>query len=142
MEPAKITLKNALKTAQKPTAHESRVSDFLSNEEKQQLRQSHFKSRSKVAFNHVDAFAAELIARFGFDFYKAWNNGEIEQEKAERFLLAERSRDAQMRLNIESVIMATVSSCIKLEKGQKKPKGLAIAKDIIKNEMKNAKGEF
>lgn len=119
-----------------------RVSDFLTKDEKEQRIQRKAKRKPKQQlFNKSDAIVAEMIGRFGYEFYKDWNEGQIDEEWAYRLLAAERARDAADRLKIESVICHLVKDCIRRNKGEKKPTGPKAAAKIIKLEAKIAMGE-
>lgn len=119
-----------------------RVSDFLTKEDKEQRRQRKLKQKpKKQLFNRSDAIIAEMIGRFGYDFYKDWNEGRIDEEWAYRMLYAERAREAADRLKIESVICHLVKDCIRRSKGERKPTGPKAAAKIIKLETRIAMGE-
>lgn len=120
-----------------------RASDFLTKEEQQELRQANLRGRrGKRKFDAVDAYAAEIIARFGYDTYKAWNEGELDAEKMYRMVLAERAREKALILPLESIIVTMVRDCIRRGKKDKKPKGPKEAARIIKQELKVIRGEY
>lgn len=119
-----------------------RVSDFLTKGEKEQRIQRKAKQKpKKQLFNKTDAIVAEMIGRFGYDFYKDWNERRIDEEWAYRMLYAERAREAANRVKIESVICHLVKDCIRRSKGERKPTGPKAAAKIIKLETKIAMGE-
>lgn len=137
----KLTL-NQVKKSPKISQKTFRASDFLTSQEQQELRESNLKGRkSRRKFDEIDQFAAEIMHRFGYDAYLAWNNGEIEQKRMEKYILAERSRESASLADLLGVIMSMVGSCIKREKGQPAPKGPKIANKILRDVLKTAKGE-
>lgn len=122
---------------------EFRASDFLTPDEQLELRQSNFRGKkTKKRFNDIDAYAAEIIGRFGYSFYKDWQSGFISTEKVNRFIAAERAREKSQFLSLEAIIMLMVGSCIQRQKGQPAPRGPKTAQKIFKAEEKIAKGEF
>lgn len=118
-----------------------RASDFLTEDEKQELRDVNARGRNyKRPFDDVDSFCAELLARFGWDAYNAWLNGEFDPEKAMRFVAAERARQKREILPLESLIVSAVAGANHPTKHKSVPKGLKHAQKIIKTELKEAKG--
>lgn len=143
MESPRLTLKEAKKSPKLSSGGESRISDFLTDEEKLDLKRSNFQGKRKQKrYNDVDAFVGEMISRFGYGYYKAWAKGEITTAKTNRLIAAERAREKSVLLGAEAILISAISSCVKREKGQPKPKGLKFAQDIFKKEEKIAKGEF
>ena len=138
------TLKNVRDTSQKlKEVRVHRASDFLTDEEQKELRAVNLKGRkARRKFDEVDAYVAEIIARFGWDVYQAWNAGKIDNAEMQSWILAERSREKSQVLGLYSMIYSTVSSCVKVEKGKRAPKGIKMAQNLIKSEAKIAKGEF
>lgn len=139
-----LTLENIKKTSPKfKTAKAVQASDVLTKAEQDTIRRNRAAGKpSKRRYDDIDAMMAEIIARFGYDTYKAFNNGEIGAEKMMRFLYAERAREASGKLDLYGIIMAMVGSCIRRQKGQPAPKGPKIAQKIFTAEQKIAKGEF
>lgn len=120
---------------------EFRASDFLTEEEQQELREVNARGRViKRPYDEVDAFCAELLARFGWDAYQAWQNGEFNAEKAMRFMASERARQKREMLPLESIIVNAVAGANHPTKHKSAPKGLKNAQKIIKSEIKQAKG--
>lgn len=138
------TLKNVRDTSQKlKEVRVHRASDFLTDEEQKELRAVNLKGRkSRRKFDEIDAYVAEIIARFGWDVYKAWGKGEITTAKMNRLLMAERARDKQKEIPLISAMVSAISSCVRVEKGQPKPKGIKQAGNLLKRELKMAEGEF
>lgn len=120
----------------------ARVSDFVSQEEMVQVQINNARGKkTKRQFDDIDSLVAEMIARFGYDFYKDWNAGKIEDAKVSRMLLAERARERAIFLPLEATICHMVGACIKRHKGEKAPKGPKEAQKIIKAELKVIRGE-
>lgn len=118
------------------------MSDFLTDDEKQKKLEHKVKRKPKKRkFTLTDAIIAEIIGRFGYDFYKDWNSGLLDEEMVYRMLYAERAREAEARLKIETVICHLVKDCIRRSKKDKKPTGPKEAAKIIKLETKIAMGE-
>jgi len=120
-----LTLQNV-----KAKVREHRASDFLTKEQVEEVRKSNFKGIKRTKFDKVDAYIAEIIARFGYETYRAWKAGDINEKTMVRYIEAERAREAQNRVRIESIITACHAH-----------KGLKTAIKMLKTEEKLAKGE-
>lgn len=101
-----------LETIKKSQAHAPTKSrsllDFADEKELKEWRQKRVeRKRKKKKFDAVDSISAEILARFGWEAYQAWNNGEISQEQMTRWLFAERSREREGLTQLESVIFAS-----------------------------------
>ena len=94
-----------------------------------------------TCYDDVDAFVAEVIARFGYDVYQKWNAGEIETKTLQKWVLAERARDRAQFIPLEGVIAHMVGACIRRHKKERAPKGPKEAQNIISAEIKAARGE-
>lgn len=118
------------------------ASELLTKEQKTKREQRRQTGRRKRRlFDDTDAYIAEIIARFGYDTYRAWNNDEIDEVKMNRWILAERARERAQFIPIEGVIAHMVGACIKRTKKERAPKGPKEAQKIIAQEIKAAKGE-
>lgn len=120
------------------------ASELLTKEQKaerERKRAEHPKRRK--AFDGVDAFVAEVIARFGYDTYLAWKRDEIDDAKMDRLLLAERARERLAWLPIEVLLQNLIHSGVPVFM-MKKPssKGGKQVQRILKDEVKMAKGEM
>lgn len=136
-----LTLNDIRKRPVMKQEHEFRASDFLTEEEKQELREVNARGRNiNRPFDEVDSFCAELMARFGWEAYKAWLDGEFNPEKAMRFVAAERARQKREMLPLEAIIVNSVAGANHPTKHKSAPKGLKQAQKIIKLEIKEAKG--
>lgn len=141
MTTPEYTLEEVKKTAQ-TTERVYRVSDFLSKEQKAEMQLAH-EARSaakKRNFDEVDAYTAEILARFGYDAWMAWQNGQIRPEKMTKMVLAERARDKSRLLGIETMILAVGAGANHPTKAGHAPRSLKNAVKILKSEQKLAKG--
>ena len=132
-----ITLKQAKEAAAVKTF---RASDFLTKEEIDEVHESNAKGKKNTGFDVIDAYIAEIIARFGYDTYVAWKFGEIDEKHMAKYIQAERAREARNRLMIENIIVASVAGANNATKGGHPPKSLKAAIKMLKNEQKLAKG--
>ncbi len=132
-----ITLKQAKEAAAVKTF---RASDFLTKEELDEVHESNAKGKKNTGFDVIDAYIAEIIARFGYDTYVAWKFGEIDEKHMAKYIQAERAREARNRLMIENIIVASVAGANNATKGGHPPKSLKAAIKMLKNEQKLAKG--
>lgn len=137
-EPEKISLEKAKELAGKK--RNFRASDFLTEEEKAEVRKNNAKGKA-VPFNAVDAYVAEILARFGYDTYMAWKAGDIENSRMQKYILAERARDAQLLFPLENIIIASVAGANNPTKGGHTPKSLQVAIKILKQEQERANGK-
>lgn len=117
-----------------------RASDFLTKEQVEEVHKSNIRGKKKVKFDQIDAYIAEIIARFGYDTYVAWKFGEINESQMVKYVEAERSRDAKNRLTLESLILAAVSGANHPTKTGHAPKSLHTAIKMLKKEQKLAEG--
>lgn len=118
-----------------------RASDFLTKDEVKELAEVNAQGKKITRpYDEVDAFAAELLARFGWEAYQAWLNGDFNPEKAMRFVAAERARQKYELLPLETIIVSAVAGANHPTKHKSTPKGLKQAIKIIKTETKQAKG--
>lgn len=108
---------------------EHRASDFLSKEQIEEVHRSNAQGKKAPKFNQIDAYVAEILARFGYNAYIAWKSGEIEEKAMAKYIMAERAREAYERSKIEGVIIASQT-----QKGRKE------AVKMLKQEIKLAKG--
>lgn len=137
MTASELTLESAKKIAEK---HDFRMSDFLSKEEIEEVRINNLKGAPRPKFDEIDAYVAEIVARFGYQAYVAWKAGDISEELMAKMLLAERAREVRERLVLENIIVASVAGANNPSKGGKLPKSLKMAINMLKSEEKRAKG--
>lgn len=137
MTAPELTLNEIKKTAR---VKSFRASDFLTNEQIDEVHESNIKGKKNTSFDVIDAYIAEIIARFGYDTFVAWKFGEIGEEQMAKYIQAERAREVRNRLSIESIILASVAGANNPTKGGHMPKSLKSAIKMLKNEEKLAKG--
>lgn len=137
MTTPELTLKKAKETAK---VKSFRASDFLTDEEVEEVHTSNIKGKKRTSFDAIDAYIAEIIARFGYDTYVAWKFGEIDEAHMLKYIEAERAREARNRLMIENIIVASVAGANNPTKGGHMPKSLKTALKMLKNENKIAGG--
>lgn len=138
--PDNLTLKNIRKSPKLLEAQKTfRVSDFRTKAEQEaHIKRKAKRKPKKVKFDAVDAKVAEIIARFGYEVYQKWDTGEIDDERMNRLLRAERAREKAYILPLESIVVNLVKDCIRRHKKEKKPKGPKEAAKIIKTEARIA----
>lgn len=144
MKSAENLTLNAVKKSPKVAGVGSttRLTDFMTSEQKIALQKANYTARrpQKRRYDAVDALAAEILARFGWEPYRAWQRGDIDNDRMVKYLLAERARERSRLLNAEAMILAMISSLVKREKGQPKPRGVTLAQKIYKEEAEMARG--
>ena len=133
-----LTLNKVKEKAQTKTF---RASDFLTDEEKEQrVKATATAKRAERLYTAVDSYIAEIIARFGYDAYRAWLSGEISEDKMYRLVLAERSREKRLLFPIENLIVASVAGANQPTKNGSTPKSLKVAIKMLKEEQEKANG--
>lgn len=138
MTAPEISLDKAKKIAN--TKRNFRASDFLTEDEQKEVRKNNAKGKESL-FNPVDAYVAEIIARFGYDTYMAWKAGDIPNERMQKYILAERARDSQLLFPLENIIVASVAGANNPTRGGHTPKSLQMAIKILKQEQEKANGK-
>lgn len=142
MRESELTLKKVQTLPKVAPVREYRTSDFLTTEQLSELHKNNAKaSRKQKKFGAVDAYVAEIMARFGYEAYQAWNLGIIPDSKMRRLVEAERAREKQYILGLEGIIIMANAASARGKKGQV-PKPLRAANKIYRNEEKIAKGVF
>lgn len=136
-----MTLKEIKQSLKEKKVKTFRASDFLTKEQVEEVKQSNIKGK-KRGYNIIDAYVAEILARFGYDTYVAWKNGDIDEMSMVRFIQAERAREIQKNLALESIIIASTAGANQPTKHGNTPKSLKMAIDILKKEQNKAKGDF
>lgn len=141
MTAPELRLKNVKKST-KVVSNVVRVSDFLSDDKKIELRlaqEAHF-IKKRRGFDDVDAYSSEILGRFGYEAWLAWQSGQIKGDKMARMVLAERSRWKREIVGLESLILAAVAGANNPTKSGHAPKSLRNAVKILKSEERQAKG--
>ena len=142
MRESELTLKKVKSLPKASPVREYRTSDFLTTEQLSELHKNNAKpSQKQKKFNIVDSYIAEIMARFGYEAYQAWNMGIIPDYRMRRLLEAERAREKQSLLGLEGIIIMANAASARGKKGQI-PKPLKAANKIYLNEEKIAKGVF
>lgn len=140
----KITLGQAREQIKQPVARKKernfRASDFLTDEERQKLRQNNLRGKSTRKYSVIDAYIAEIIARFGYETYQAWKVGEISEQNMVKYIQAERARESARNLSLEAIIVASLAGAQQPQKHGRKPP-IKTAIKILESEQKKAKGE-
>lgn len=129
-----------LNKVKKEKVRNFRASDFLTQEQIDEVKESNLRGKKTTSFNEVDSYIAEIIARFGYDTYVAWKFGEIDEKSMMKYIEAERVREARNRLRLEHIIVASVSGANRPNKTGHMPKSLKMAIKMLKSEEKLAKG--
>lgn len=137
MTEPELTLNKVKETAK---VKNFRARDFLTDEQVEEVKAANIKGKKKSSFDAIDAYIAEIIARFGYDTFVAWKFGEISEIQMAKYIEAERSRDAMQRLMIENIIVASVAGANNPTKGGQTPKSLKAALRMIQAEQNLAKG--
>ena len=137
MRMPEINLEDIKKRAERKNApvRNFRASDFLTAEQKQAReelkRQAEIEDRKNKP-DPVDAFVAEIIARFGYSVYLAWKADEIGDDKISKWILAERAREANDRIKLESLITGAIGAIWSKESADLVAKILNHEQDITK----------
>ena len=141
MTAPELTLNDIKKTV-RSKSRVVRVSDFISNEKKIELKlaQEARAARKQRQFDDIDAYSGEILGRFGYDTWSAWQSGLIRADKMLKMVLAERARFKREMLGIEGIILSAVAGANHRAKGKPAPKSLQNAVKIFKIEQKQAKG--
>lgn len=141
MKASELTLNSITKDVRNK-ARVVRVSDFLSNDKKIELKlaQESNAARKKRAFDDIDAYSGEILGRFGYEAWSAWQSGLIKADKMLRMVLAERARAKRELLGLEGIILASMAGANNPTKHGKAPKSLRNAVKILKSEQNQARG--
>lgn len=141
MTAPELTLQQ-VKKSEKVTTRTVRVSDFLSNEKRIELRmaQEARSAEKRRGFDEIDAYSAEILGRFGYHAWLAWQTGQIKGEKMAKMVLAERARAKRELLGVETMILAVGAGANNPTKAGHAPKSLRNAIKILKDEQRQAKG--
>ena len=137
MTKPELTLNNVKKDIK---VRNFRASDFLTDEQIEEVHESNIKGKKNNSFDVIDAYIAEIIARFGYETYLAWKKGDISEVQMVKYIEAERAREAGERIKIESIIVASIAGANNPTKSGNMPKSLKAAFKMLKNEEKLAKG--
>lgn len=140
MAAEKTTLKS-IKSSPKLAEQNFRPSDFLSQSEMDALHEANAnRGRIRKPYDEVDAFESEILERYGWETYQAYQDGTITVEQLSKYLAASRAREAAFRYNLEMVIASANAGANNPNKNGRPPKTLKQCINIIKTEYKSAKG--
>ena len=140
MRRSELTL-DVVKKSPKVANQSFQISDFLSSDEQEALKLAVYRGKQrKRLFDEVDALTAEIAARFGYDVYMLWNNGDIDDDKMAKWLAAERAREYTHWNELASVVYAMVGACVRVEKGKPRPKGPKAARNLLTKMNSKAQG--
>lgn len=141
MTTPELTL-NQLKEEVRNKTRVVRVSDFLSKEKKIEMKmaQEANAARKKRSFDDVDAYSGEILGRFGYEAWSAWQSGLIRADKMLKMVLAERARAKRELLGLESIVLASMAGANNPTKHGHAPKSLKNAIKILKSEQNQARG--
>ncbi len=135
------TLKS-IKNSPKMAERHYRPSDFLTSDEMDELHEANeARGRIRKPYDEVDAFEAEILGRFGWQAFKAYQSGDIEIEQMAKYIAADRARRTAELYNLECIIVSAVAGANHPKKHGGAPKSLKNAIDIVKAEYKRAKGK-
>lgn len=136
------TLAKARQAVEKKTAKVYRPSDFLTKQQIDDVKLAKEKGvKRHIHFDSVDAYSAEIVARFGYDAYRAWNAGEITNKKMAAWISAERTREKSRRLESSHILVSAIAGANNPGKNGQAPKSLKAATKNLKrlsNEIKEA----
>lgn len=139
MRTPELTLDKVREVATKPRSF--RASDFLSDDDNFELKLAVATGKPKKRiFDEVDAYQAEILSRFGWEAYQAWNRGDIPEKQMAKFVEAERLRDLKKTLSLKQIIVATCYGANNPDKNGKYPKSAKMAVRILNNEVKAING--
>lgn len=140
MKKHELTLEKV--TAKVPTeGRVYRASDFLTKDEIDKLHAVNARGKQITRkFDDIDAFCAELLARFGWEAYQAWIRGDFSHEKAQRFILAERAREIGKTIPMQATLVNAVAGANNPDRHKHAPATLKQAIKQIKQQQKQAKG--
>lgn len=123
------------------TEHHFTLKDFTTEAEREQLSRARAKAKAKAPkFDAASAVSAEILARFGFDAWKAWQNGEISQKQMSSYLAAERGRDLRLLADLETAISVLMTTVARRQRGKPAPKGFKMVQKMVQNHERIMKG--
>lgn len=139
MRGAELTLEKIKGSPKAMPVREYRLSDFVSQENIEELHERNAKSTSKAKlFDAVDSYVARIMAYFGYEAYLDWKMGKISDYRMRRLVEAYRASELELFTNLEAVILATGIAGA-FSKHAKKP--LGSAHEIIKRNEKIIGGD-
>lgn len=132
---------NDVKKSPKLKAKSIRVSDLMPDEAKRAIRLHRAKgTKRRRPYNGIDAYCAEILARFGWEAYQAWQIGTISEDRMAKFIAAERAREKRHQLALASILTMAVAGANNGDKHGHAPKSLKRAVEIINKQGKEVNG--
>lgn len=108
MRGAELTLDRVKGSPKAMPVREYRLSDFVSQEKVEELHEQNASgSKNAGTFDLVDSYVARIIAYFGYEAYKDWNEGIIPDYRMRRLVEAYRASQLELMTNLEAVVLAT-----------------------------------
>lgn len=126
-----------------------RASDFLPERKIEELHEINARGRKIVRpYDEVDAFAAEVLARFGWHAYRAWKTGERDErgrtimttDQLFKYIAAERARTTAEGLPLQYTVVGAMAGANHPTKHKNAPKTLKNTIKFLKEQQKKAKG--
>ena len=128
------------KVKQKATEKTFRASDFLTAKQMEEVHISNAKGKKQNTYDKVDAYIAEIIARFGYQTYEAWKCGNITEEHMVHYIEAERDRERRRDLELEGVLVMAVLGANNPDEHGHLPSSIKKAVKLVKDKQKTIKG--
>lgn len=148
MKKREITLQTARESL-KDKEQVFRASDFLPERKIEELHEINARGRRIVRpYDEIDAFAAEVLARFGWHTYRAWKTMErdadgrplMTTDQLFKYIAAERARTTAEGLPLQYTVVGAMAGANHPTKHKNAPKSLKTTIRFIKEQQKRAKG--
>lgn len=148
MKKREITLQTARESL-KDKEQIFRASDFLPERKIEELHEINARGRRIVRpYDEIDAFAAEVLARFGWHTYRAWKTMErdadgrplMTTDQLFKYIAAERARTTAEGLPLQYTVVGAMAGANHPTKHKNAPKSLKYTIRYIKEQQKRAKG--
>ena len=148
MKKREITLQTARESL-KDKEQVFRASDFLPERKIEELHEINARGRRIVRpYDEIDAFAAEVLARFGWHTYRAWKTMErdadgqplMTTDQLFKYIAAERARTTAEGLPLQYTVVGAMAGANRPTKHKNAPKSLKNTIRFLKEQQKRAKG--
>ena len=140
MASEKTTLKS-IKSSPKMAEQHYRPSDFLSQSDIDELHEANARGgKISKPYDEIDAFEAEILARFGWQTYKAYLSGEADIGQLAKYIAAERARTTAESLPLQYTVVGAMAGANHPTKHKNAPKTLKNTIKFLKEQQKKAKG--
>lgn len=126
-----------------------RASDFLPARKIKELHEVNARGRKVVRpYDEIDAFAAEVLARFGWQTYRAWKTEKRDKrgqiimttDQLFKYIAAERARTTAESLPLQYTVVGAMAGANRPTKHKNAPKTLKNTIKFLKEQQKKAKG--